>query len=210
MKAGADLQQARHPPAQPDAPCGRLGDAAQDLEQRALAGAVPTDDANDLAALDLETDVLERPEFLDLVALNDLAAAKRIDCLSREVPRFPGNHVAQRGITFALSRTVADQGISCQRFSTEMTVSDMLQIRSAKRLFRLAELADAEPKEKAGHGEAEPKSRPIDPALAAKQAPAEPIDDADHRIEGIEEPPLTRNDVGAEAHRRHVQARAGL
>ena len=45
------------------APSGRrLGDARQDLEQRALAGAVAADDADDLALLDLERHVLQRPE----------------------------------------------------------------------------------------------------------------------------------------------------
>ena len=51
MKAGADFQQARDAAAQGDAPGGRLGDAAEDLEQRALAGAVAADDAEDLALL---------------------------------------------------------------------------------------------------------------------------------------------------------------
>ena len=38
----------------------------EDLQQRALAGAVAADDADHLAALDLEADVLERPERLRL------------------------------------------------------------------------------------------------------------------------------------------------
>ena len=42
---------------------GRLGDAREDLEQRALAGAVAADDADDLAALDFEGDVTEGPEI---------------------------------------------------------------------------------------------------------------------------------------------------
>ena len=41
---------------------GRLGDAGEDLEQRALAGAVAADDADDLAALDLEGDVAQGPD----------------------------------------------------------------------------------------------------------------------------------------------------
>ena len=50
-------------------------DAAEDLQQRALAGAVATNDAKNFALLDLETHVLKRPEFFDLVALNNLSAA---------------------------------------------------------------------------------------------------------------------------------------
>ena len=61
MKAGPDLEQAGDAAAQHDAALGRLGDAAQDLEQRALAGAIAADDADDLALLDLEADVLAAP-----------------------------------------------------------------------------------------------------------------------------------------------------
>ena len=45
-------------------PRGRLGDPGEDLEQRALARAVRPDDADDLAALDLERDILERPDVI--------------------------------------------------------------------------------------------------------------------------------------------------
>ena len=64
MEAGADLQQARHAAADFDAALGRRGDAGKDLEQRRFAGAVAADDADDLAPLDLEGDVLQRPEPL--------------------------------------------------------------------------------------------------------------------------------------------------
>ena len=43
-------------------PVGRRGDPRQDLQHRALAGAVAPDDADGLAGLDLERDVLQRPE----------------------------------------------------------------------------------------------------------------------------------------------------
>ena len=49
-----------------DAALGRLGDAREDLQQRRFARAVAADDADHLAVLDLEADVLERPELLDL------------------------------------------------------------------------------------------------------------------------------------------------
>ena len=66
VKAGADLEQARNPALDCDAPLGRLGDAREDLQQCALAGAVAADDADHLAALDLEAHILERPELLGL------------------------------------------------------------------------------------------------------------------------------------------------
>ena len=62
MEARADLEQARDAAVQVDVAFGRRGDARQDLQQRALAGAVRADDADDFADADLERDVLQRPE----------------------------------------------------------------------------------------------------------------------------------------------------
>ena len=109
VKAGADLEQAADAAAQPHPALGRLGDAAEDLEQRALAGAVAADDADDLALLDFEAHVLQRPKLLDLVALNDLLAAKEISRLAYEVARLACDDVTQRFISFALSGLMADQ-----------------------------------------------------------------------------------------------------
>ena len=64
MKSSADLEQAGDAADDGDAPLARLGDARQDLQERGLAGAVAADDAEHLAALNLEAHVLQRPEFL--------------------------------------------------------------------------------------------------------------------------------------------------
>ena len=72
-------------PRSTDASFGRLGDAAEDLQQRAFAGAVAPDDAENFALFDLEAHVLQRPEFLDLVALNNLPAADHVDSLAGEI-----------------------------------------------------------------------------------------------------------------------------
>src|SRR4051794_29106834 len=61
MEAGADLEQADDAAAQLGAAGGRLGDAAEHLEQRRLARPVAADDPEDLARLDLEADVAQRP-----------------------------------------------------------------------------------------------------------------------------------------------------
>src|SRR4029450_4609139 len=43
------------------------------------------------------------------------------------------------------------------------------------------------------------------PALAAQQAPAEPIDYPDHRVERVKQAPLVRDNAGTESDRRHGQ-----
>src|SRR5262249_47029703 len=54
-------EQADNAAAQLGAAGGRLDDAAEDLEQRRFAGAVAADQADHLAGLDLEADVLQGP-----------------------------------------------------------------------------------------------------------------------------------------------------
>src|ERR1700731_3446410 len=101
MKSGANLEQSGHTASKRHPPSRRFGDAAQDLEQRAFACAVATDNAEDLASLDLEADILERPEFLDLVALNDLSAANNVDSFTGNVADLTPDDVAQSRIVRA-------------------------------------------------------------------------------------------------------------
>jgi hypothetical protein len=68
MKPRADLEQARHPPAQGHLALRRLGDARQDFQERGLPRAVSTDDADDLTAIDREADVAQRPELVAAAA----------------------------------------------------------------------------------------------------------------------------------------------
>ena len=95
-----------------------------------LAGAVAADDAQHLAALDLEAHVLERPEFLDLVARDDGAAARHVRRLAPSIPRAARDHVAQRDIALALG-LVADQIFLAQPLDADDDVVGH-QIKSAK------------------------------------------------------------------------------
>src|SRR5262245_60158806 len=67
MEAGANFEETCHPTAQAHPARGGFGDAAQNLEQRALTGTVSADDSDHLPAAHVKTHVLEGPEFLDLV-----------------------------------------------------------------------------------------------------------------------------------------------
>src|SRR5438552_14487632 len=93
-----------------------------------------------------------------------------------------------------------------------MTKSD-IDVRFSRRsdqigeaFLHFSELAETQPKKKAGQNEAEEEAGPIEPAFTPKQAPAETIDDADHGIEGVEKKPLVRDDPRAESDRRHIEA----
>ena len=61
VEAEAELEQRGDAAADAEAALGRLRGAGEDLEQRALAGAVGADDADRLAGGDLEADVAQHP-----------------------------------------------------------------------------------------------------------------------------------------------------
>ena len=73
MKAGADLEQRADPAIQVGEAFVGIGDARQDLQQRALARAVAADDADDGAGFHFEGDVFQGPERV-LIGLGALAA----------------------------------------------------------------------------------------------------------------------------------------
>src|SRR5262245_44936180 len=142
MKARPDLKQARDTPPNHNAPLGRLRDAAQDLEKCAFSGAVAANDTKNLTLLDLEAHILERPELLYLVALNDLTPAEQVDRLARKVAGLACNDVAQRMVVQPLfAGSVAEQVTLGQIFDGDDGIRHgdaiQAQIRSAK-LFSIA------------------------------------------------------------------------
>src|SRR5581483_8753011 len=98
MKPGADFEQAGDTTLDRGAALARLGDARQNLQQRRFAGPVAADDAEDLAAPDLEADVAQRPEFLDRVAGDDGAPAQHVGGAAQYPARAAREHVTQRDI----------------------------------------------------------------------------------------------------------------
>ena len=92
VERGADLEQRAHAPRQLDAPTSRAGDAGQYLDERALARPVAADDADDLAARDLERHVIECPEHV--VAVFAVVESRQLAQAS-EVPHGPSREVGQ-------------------------------------------------------------------------------------------------------------------
>jgi hypothetical protein len=127
MEAGADLEQARHPAPDRDPSLGRLGDPRQDLEQRRLAGAVVADDADHLAALDLEVDVAQRPELLDDVALDHGAAAQHVGALAQRIAKAARYHVDEHR---AVLGAMADDEFLAELLGAD---GDVGHVRSCRR-----------------------------------------------------------------------------
>src|SRR5262249_53771420 len=142
MKSRPNLKQACDAPPQHNLSLCWLRDAAQDLEERALSGAVTANDTKNLTLLDREAHIPERPELFYLIALNDLTPAEHVDCLARKVAGLACDHVAQRMVVPSLfASPVAEQVALGQIFNRDDGIRHggaiQAQIRSAK-LFSIA------------------------------------------------------------------------
>src|SRR4051812_22963721 len=98
VKACPDLQETPDAPAQSDPSLGRLGDATEDFQKRALPSPVAADDAQNLALLNLKTHIFECPEFFDFTGSRYGPAARAVDDLAREVAHFVSDDIAQRRV----------------------------------------------------------------------------------------------------------------
>ena len=82
----------------------------ENLEERALAGTVAADDADDLTLLHIEAHILERPELLDLITLNDLAPAQHVGGLASKILYAMSDDIPQcRVVVVTTLGNMADQ-----------------------------------------------------------------------------------------------------
>jgi hypothetical protein len=86
MKPRAEFDECRNPAVDPNGAAGRLGDARDDLEGRALAGSVPADDTERLALQHGTRHVLEREERLGWLKIAQEAALQERALQRGEVP----------------------------------------------------------------------------------------------------------------------------
>src|SRR4029079_5781609 len=84
IEAGPEGQETRHVAEHVDRAFGWMDDPGEDLEERALACAVGADDRERLPALDVQVDVLERPELVGLAAPQHLPERTTDRRLARE------------------------------------------------------------------------------------------------------------------------------
>ena len=107
MKARAHFQQRPDAPVHIGVALGRLGDARENLQQRALARAVAPDDAHDLAVLDLERHVLQRPDFF-------LQPGSAVGLAAQQAPRaleWRGEGIGQRVAQGAVALLLAADAV---------------------------------------------------------------------------------------------------
>src|SRR5262245_57952031 len=112
MKPRAHLQERGDSPAKPREPLRRLDHPTEDFKQRRLARAVTTDQAHDLAALDLERDVPKRPEQFS----RDLLLSFAVEA--------PKPRSDRRGDGFAQRKGMAEQGLGPLLFTEAVALTD--------------------------------------------------------------------------------------
>src|SRR6516225_1517349 len=108
MKPGSYLEQARRSSVQRDASLGWIGDAAENLEQRALASAVAADDTENVPLLNVEIHIAQCPERFHLVTLDDPLTTGGVDQLPCKITRFSRQHFTEsRALQQAMSDRIA-------------------------------------------------------------------------------------------------------
>ena len=88
VESGAHFEEARDAAPCADGAGGGGGHAAQQLEECALAGAVPADDAHDVALFHLEVDVLQGPHVLAVALVRAV-----VDFAHLEIGVFAAKHL---------------------------------------------------------------------------------------------------------------------
>lgn len=88
--------------------------------------------------------------------------------------------------------------------------SDRMEERSdhiGKSLFHFTEIPGTAGANENGDDERSDEAGPPESAVAAKDCPAEAVDDANHGIERVEKAPLVRDDTAAESDGRKVESK---
>jgi hypothetical protein len=75
-----------------------------------------------------------------------------------------------------------------------------------KAFLRFAEVPNAEPEENSDNAHGEHKAGNIDVRVTVADSPAEPVNNANHGIQGIDQAPVLRYDLAAETNRRDEES----
>jgi len=76
MKTGADLEQTADAAPQLDTASRRFRNSAEDFQKRRLSGAIPADNANDGASLNVKANVSQGPKNIGRLVIQAVAATR--------------------------------------------------------------------------------------------------------------------------------------
>jgi hypothetical protein len=108
--------------------------------------------------LHLEANIAQSPKLLDLIALNDLIAAKQVSCLSHKVSRLASDDIPQRRVILALSVLMPDQIALGQIFDGNNDVRHAISIglldQVRKTVFHFSKLSNPPPQKQCRNADA--------------------------------------------------------
>ena len=199
MEAGPDLEQARRPAPQHRAALRRLHGARQDLQQGALAGSVPPDDAEDLAFVEFERNIANGPD-------QSVASSSRSwSALRAGGSSAPGRRARRRGCR-RVSRHArldpADAVAACRDSRRERRPS--CSGDDPRRIVRCAR-STARPSARIKNAETAPITAETTGMHLYPATRSEAVDDADHRIDRVHVAPRRRHDGSRVDDRRHEE-----
>ena len=176
MEAGADFEQRSHPAVDLDAAFGRLGDSRQDLEQRALAGAVAADDPDDFSrgTSNDTSRSAHRRSALSAACAEPFGETTIAPC-ERARHRI-GNRVAKGAIPLAPQAIPLAEPLDSDRDVAHTTSAN---VRSIRRKYRGRRPGASR------HGDDDTSSSAPGRLGGPEQRPAEPLDHAGHRIQPV-------------------------
>lgn len=120
-----------------------------------------------------------------------------------EIRGRPDDGVAQgrKTLSFFMTKIVALAEVLDSYDGAHENLSDQIRERS----FGIAEISQARKEKGHASSDGKCKSRQIGAHLSTDKRPAEPVDHADHRVQGVEQAPFFRDDRAAETNRRYVE-----
>ena len=183
----ADLEQRAHAAVDLDGARRRLRDSREDLQERALARPVSADDADDLAALDLEGDVPERPDRFLLGARHVLRSPEKPPGApegsdGRFHQRVPERPVLPPGVP---DPVLLPDAVDSDREITHAVSPGARSDDIRKGPLHPPEVEDASDEQQGGDRCARRDHRAGHVARPERR-PAEPLDDPGHGIETVE------------------------
>ena len=198
MEAGADLEQrGRRGRASRCGPVVGQRDPRKQLQQRALAGAVAADQADDLARRDLERDVAQRPERLASVGASSLSGAGE----PARAARWPSARTAARRGARSAAVVALAEALDADRAARSSLRSRPRSSRSARSKYR----PPAHEQDAADRSAVTSSSSPGNVG-SGQHHPAHQLEHADHRVEPVERLVGVRDEAERIDDRRDEQA----
>src|SRR5229473_45438 len=109
MKSSSDFKKTSNSSSEFNPTLCRFRNATKNFQERTFTGTVSSDNTDDFSFFDVKAYVSKRPEFLNLISLNDFSPPKQIHRLASKIIYFARQRLTQGDIAFAPLRSMPDE-----------------------------------------------------------------------------------------------------